>query len=53
VDLLKGQDVPVSEGFRSFVYDSLRKDGKCQVDLRDGSCVSCVLYHDDAKNIRE
>ena len=39
--------------FKSFVYGSLRKDGKCQVDLDDGCCVSCVLYHDDAKNIKE
>lgn len=52
VDLLKSNEVPVSEGFKSFVYDSLRKDGKCQVDLRDGCCVSCVLYHDDAKNVK-
>ena len=53
VDLLKSNEVQVSEGFKSFVYDSLRKDGKCQVDLNDGCCVSCVLYHDDAKNIKE
>lgn len=52
VDLLKSNEVPVSEGFKSFVYDSLRKDGKCQVDLRDGCCVNCVLYHDDAKNVK-
>ena len=33
--------------------DSLRKDGRVQVDLKDGCCVSCVLYHDDARNIKE
>lgn len=53
LDMKRSQEMPVSEGFKSFVYESLRKDGKCQVDLDDGCCVSCVLYHDDAKNIRE
>lgn len=53
VDLLRNNGVPVSEGFRPFVYGSLKKDGKVQVDLNDGCCVSCVLYHDDAKNIKE
>jgi len=53
LDLKRDREMPVSEGFRSFVYESLRKDGKCQVDLADGCCVSCVLYHDDAKNIKE
>lgn len=53
LDLKRGQEMPVSEGFRSFVYDALRKRGKCQVDLADGCSVSCVLYHDDAKNIKE
>ena len=53
VDLLRSHEMPVSEGFRSFVYETLREDGKCQVDLGDGCCVSCVLYHDDAKNIKE
>ena len=53
LDLKRDQGMPVSEGFRSFVYDTLRKRGKCQVDLTDGCCVSCVLYHDDAKNIKE
>jgi len=53
LDLKRQYEKEVSEGFKSFVYDSLRKDGKCQVDLEDGCCVSCVLYHDDAKNIKE
>lgn len=53
LDLKRDHEVPVSEGFRPFVYDSLRKDGKCRVCLSDGHSVSCVLYHDDAKNIKE
>lgn len=53
LDLKREYERKVSEGFRSFVYDSLRKDGRCQVDLVDGRCVSCVLYHGDATNIKE
>ena len=53
LDLKRDHEVPVSEGFRPFVYDSLRKDGKCRVCLSEGHSVSCVLYHDDAKNIKE
>ena len=53
LDLKRQYEAEVSEGFRSFVYDTLRKHGKCQVDLADGCCVSCVLYHDDAKNVKE
>lgn len=53
LDLKHDRGTPVSEGFRSFVYESLRNEGKCQVDLSDGCCVSCVLYHTDAKNIKE
>ena len=53
LDLKRDRELPVSEGFKSFVHESLRKDGRCQVDLGDGCCVSCVLYHDDAKNIKE
>ena len=53
LDLKRDHGIPVSEGFRPFVYDSLRKDGKCQVCLSDGCSVSCVLYPDDARNIKE
>lgn len=53
LDLKRQHEEEVSEGFKPFVYDALRKQGKCQVDLADGCCVSCVLYHDDAKNIKE
>lgn len=53
LDLKQKYGVEVPGELRSFVYDSLRKDGTCQVDLGDGCCVSCVLYHDDAKNVKE
>lgn len=53
LDLKRQHEEEVSEGFKPFVYDALRKQGKCQVGLADGCCVSCVLYHDDAKNIKE
>lgn len=53
LDLKRQYEVEVSEGLKPYVYDSLRKNGKCQIDLGDGCCVNCVLYHDDAKNILE
>jgi hypothetical protein len=50
---LKGQHgIEVSDGFRPWVYDTLEQDGKCQVDLDDGCCVSCVLYSTPAGGIR-
>lgn len=52
LDLKQQYEIEVSEGFKTFVYDSLRKDGKCQVDLSDGCCVSCVLYSTPAEGIR-
>ena len=33
--------------------DSLKEDGRAQVDLHDGCRVSCVLYRDDTTNIKE
>ena len=33
--------------------NSLKEDGRAQVDLHDGCCVSCVLYRDDTTNIKE
>lgn len=54
VDLKKQySDEGISEGFKPFVYDSLRKNGKCQVDLGDGCCVSCVLYSTPASGIQK
>lgn len=32
---------------------ALDADGRVQVDLDDGCCVSCVLYRDDAKSVKE
>ena len=52
VDLKKGYGVEVSEGLRYWVYETLRKHGKCQVDLGDGCCVSCVLYSTPAGGVR-
>ena len=43
----------VPDGFKQRVYDSLRNDGRCQVDLDDGCCVSCVLYSTPADGIRQ
>lgn len=52
-DLYKSHCMKWSDEFIRNVRKSLVEDGKVQVDLNDGCCVSCVLYHDDAKNIRE
>lgn len=52
-DLFRGHHMKWSDEFVRTVKASLKDDGKVQVDLNDGSCVSCVLYHDDAKNIKE
>ena len=52
-DLFRGHHMKWSDEFVRTVKASLKDDGKVQVDLNDGCCVSCVLYHDDAKNIKE
>ena len=52
-DLYKEHCMKWSDEFIRNVRKSLVEDGKVQVDLNDGCCVSCVLYHDDAKNIKE
>lgn len=52
-DLYKEHCMKWSDEFIRNVRKSLVEDGKVQVDLNDGCCVSCVLYHDDAKNVRE
>lgn len=49
----RGLKVPDDFHFHAAVRRQLVEDGKCQVDLSDGCCVSCVLYHDDAKNVKE
>lgn len=52
-DLYRSRHMKWSDEFIRNVRKSLVEDGKVQVDLNDGCCVSCVLYHDDAKNIKE
>ena len=51
-DLFKSRGLKFG-GVEKAIRKSLADDGKVQVDLNDGCCVSCVLYHDDAKNIKE
>lgn len=52
-DLSDEQGTRFGPDTESHIRTALAKDGKCQVDLNDGRCVSCVLYHDDAKNVKE
>lgn len=51
-ELFKSHDMEFGDTERD-VRAALDADGTCQVDLDDGCCVSCVLYHDDAKNVKE
>lgn len=51
-DLMAGQEMYIPDDFYAVVEQQLDEDGKCQVDLDDGCCVNCVLYHSDAKNIK-
>lgn len=52
-DLFKAHGLKFGDDDAAFIRSRLAEDGKVQVDLGDGCCVSCVLYHDDAKNIKE
>lgn len=52
-DLYRQHHMKWSDELVRAIKASLKDDGKVQVDLNDGCCVSCVLYHDDAKNIKE
>jgi hypothetical protein len=52
-DLMASQEMKIPEDFYAVVEQRLDEDGKCRVDLDDGCSVSCVLHHDDAKNVRE
>ena len=52
-DLYRQHHMKWSDEFVRWVKSQLKDDGKVQVDLNDGCCVSCVLYRDDAKNIKE
>ena len=51
--LMAGRGMKIPDDFHADVKRQLGEGGKCQVDLGDGCCVSCVLYHDDAKNVKE
>jgi len=50
-DLFKSHGMKFT-GVENAIRKSLDEDGRVQVDLSDGCCVSCVLYHDDAKNVK-
>lgn len=52
-DLMASRDMKIPDDFYAVVETQLSEDGKCQVDLDDGCSVSCVLYHTDAKNVKE
>lgn len=52
-DLYRSHHMKWSDKFMRETRKSLNDDGRVQVDLNDGTSVSCVLYHDDAKNIKE
>lgn len=51
--LMVEREMGIPDDFYAVVEQQLDENGKCQVDLNDGCCVSCILYHDDAKNIKE
>lgn len=51
-DLMAGQEMDIPDNFYAVVEQQLDEDGKCQVNLDDGCCINCVLYHSDAKNIK-
>lgn len=51
-DLCRSHRMKWSDELLGRVRKSLKDDGKAQVDLNDGTSVSCVLYRDDAKNTR-
>lgn len=51
-DLFKAHGMKF-DGIEKGIRKSLEEDGRVQVDLGDGCCVSCVLYHDDAKDVKE
>lgn len=53
MDLMANRGVKIPDDFRAAVKRRFDEDGKCQVDLDDGCCVNCVLYHGDAKNVEE
>jgi hypothetical protein len=47
-----GGDFGLAEDARQRIRKELKDNGRSQFNLSDGCCVSCVLYHDDAVNIK-
>ena len=52
-DFYRSRFMKGSDRFLREARKALKKDGKVQVDLNDGCSVSCVLYRDDANNVKE
>lgn len=52
-DLYRSHHMKWSDEFLHETRRSLKEDGRVQVDLNDGTSVSCVMYHDSCKNIKE
>jgi len=52
-DLYRSHCMKWSDEFLRETRKSLKEDSRAQVDLNDGTSVSCVLYRSDAKNIKE
>lgn len=52
LDFKKKHSVEVPKGLKYWVYETLRKHGKCQVDLGNGCSVSCVLSSTPAGGVR-
>lgn len=52
-DLYRSHCMKWSDEFLRNIRKSLVNDGKVQVDLNDGSSVSCVMHSGDVKNIKE
>lgn len=51
--LMADQGMEIPDDLYAVVETQLHEDGKCQVDLDDGCSVSCVMYREDAKDIKE
>ena len=52
-DLYGSHHMKWSDKFLRETRKSLKEDGKVQVNLNDGTSVSCVLYRSGANNIKE
>lgn len=52
-DLYRSHHMMWSDKFLRETEKSLKEDGKVQVDLNDGTSVSCVVYSGGANNVKE